>query len=252
MSKEKVEVKEKVEKIEEKHFSGEIKRETLLEYLRNIKPFIDELKITINKNGLSVKQTDKAMVCLIDLQLAPDYFYTFDLKGKEIKICVNSEFLTDVIKKAHKGDFLKLEYHKTKDNEEFWIKYDNTEWKIPLLEFGEEELPNVDELKPTTSFEVHSETLKKAIEYGLLVGECLTIECNSNVVAKTEGDVAKVITELETTYDGKEARAKYPLDYLRKLKFKSTYIKISFGTDYPMILQDDDFKFILAPRVYEE
>jgi hypothetical protein len=126
---------------------------------------------------------------------------------------------------------------------------------VPYLDLTEEELPDTSELKFTSSIRIKSKVLETSIEDGLIVGDNLVMKTKDDkVVFLTEGDIKTVETEVMkeklSILIGK-AKARYPLDYLKKLKFNSDTVDVEFGKDYPMKMTFGNTQVILAPRVTE-
>lgn len=72
------------------------------------------------------------------------------------------------------------------------------------------------------------------------------------LVAFASQDVNPKIPEIH--YDKEEkSKSLYSIDYLfnifKILEITLDYVQITIGTDYPGIFENDDFKFILAPRI---
>jgi len=215
-------------------------------YLRNLTQYLENVAVKVSNEGLRIIAPDRAMICVCDLNLPKDFFTTFEFEGKKpIELGVDIEFLYKVISKAK----TQTEIRYDKENG-LWVSFDNTDFKIPIIEV-QNELPPIEELKPTTTIRLEANEFRRIIEYADLISDRLTIRCNGNVVFEAEGNSSKMVSN-GSLYEGKDAKASYPIEYLKKLRFPDPQVEIRFGQDYPMILTNGHFRFILAPRVTED
>jgi len=215
-------------------------------YLKNLTQYLEDVVIRVGDEGLRIIAPDRAMICVCDLNLPKDFFTTFEFDGdKPIELGVNIGFLYKVISKAK----TQTEIRYDRENG-LWVSFDNTEFKIPIIDV-QSELPPIEELKPTTTIKLNSSEFRRIVEYADLVSDKLTIKCNGNVVFEAEGELSKMISNGKL-YEGKDAKASYPIEYLKKLRFTEPQVEIELAQDYPMILTNGHFRFILAPRITED
>ncbi len=241
-----------------------------VELLRNvfstIGEIVDEVVLKVNKDGISLRAADRAMVAAVDLKLSSKAFDSFEV-DEPLNLGINLENLISVLKRASAKDKITLNL---KDSQ-LEVKLENSSKRrfvLPLLEITQEELPQIEQLEFQTRAEVNGEVLESGIEDADIISDAVLFKATpSAFILKAEGDVTQSELTLEKENEGlisleasEEITARYPLDYLKKMikaRKISDVIKIEFGKDFPLKLtfQAGDkctLSFVLAPRVIEE
>ncbi len=226
-----------------------------------ISQIIDEVVFKIKPEGMELLAADRAKVAAIDFKVKSTFFDSYKCEG-EMKVGINLTEFLKILKRVKKTEKLELEI----DEKENRIKVSavgktTRTFYLPILDISEEELPPIDKLQFTSIVELETEILEEAIEDADTIADSVVFQTTEDgFLIYAESDSSKVEVKLDKTQakvDG-EARARYPIDYLKKF-FKASDIsdiaKIEFGTDYPMKLTFDsvDIKIalVLAPRVEE-
>jgi DNA polymerase III sliding clamp (beta) subunit (PCNA family) len=229
-----------------------IKPEKIVSLFENFAQFIDEAIITIDENGLKSCYPDRAMVCVISIEIPKSDFELFEFDKKR-KIGLGITDFVTILKRGSKDETITFDI-KDKNME---ITFDTIrKFTVPYLNLYDEEVPTISDLKFTSSFRIKSKILKTAIEDGLIIGDNLDIKTEEEKLTfLTSGDVKSVESEVMKAnleiLTGK-AKARYSLDYLKKLKFDTEIVDIQFGKDYPMKISWGNCFVVLAPRVSEE
>jgi proliferating cell nuclear antigen len=238
----------------------------LRDSLSSIAEIIDEGIFKISKEGMSLIAADRAMVAVVDFNLSTSAFDKYDL-DKEQNIGINIANLLSVLKRAGAEDKVTLSLQEAK----LEIVIENSsrrKFVVPLLDISQEEIPPIDQLEFTAKSEIKSDVLQSGIEDAELVADSVLFETSpSKFAMRAEGDVSRAELELEKGNEALieiksegEIKARYPLDYLKKM-IKAAKIadsvSIEFGQDYPMKLSfkagdKASLNFVLAPRVSEE
>jgi len=179
---------------------------------------------------------------------------------------VNITNFVSIIKRAKPEDKITLELKEGKL--EIVMKSDSTrKFTLPLLDMQEEELPSIDKLDFKTKARVKSDVIKNGIDDAEVVSDSVVFEAKKDAfIMKAVGDTSSAELVLNKgdpaliELQGSESRARYPLDYLKKM-IKAAKLSeeatIMWSKDYPMKLSFKDvdkveMSFILAPRVQEE
>ncbi|MBU2523499.1 MAG: hypothetical protein KKE23_04405 [Nanoarchaeota archaeon] len=217
---------------------------------------VTEVRIKVNKSGLSAIAVDPATVALISMRIPSSAFTQFEVEDEEI--CVKLEDLKQVLRRAEAGSILIFERKENKllihiQNEVkrtftlSLINLESEEKAIPVLEF-------------TSKVEMSSDMLQKAIDDVSIVSDSCTFVTGNTFVIEAKGDLNSCTAEFDMNrarFSG-QAKSKYSLEYLQKFIKAgklSDVVQIQYSNDYPARL---DFKgnvemtFILAPRVEEE
>ena len=225
-----------------------------------ISELVMEVKLQVNKEGMSIVAVDPANVAMIFFKLPVSAFS--QLEAEDETIGVNLESLRAILRRCSAGsslimkteeNFLKLEIV-DKIKREFTLTMIDLEGKdkpIPALDFS-------------TRIEMGSIDFAEAVEDCAIVADSCALEADSNrfsISAKGSLNSAKL------SYSSDEIRiespsvskSKYSLEYLQKIvkatKITDTVV-LNFSNDYPMKAEFKtpmiDLSFILAPRVETE
>lgn len=247
-------------------FKGTLAEPSLfINSISTIAELIDEGLFKISKDGISLIAADRAMVAVVDFHISSSAFESYEL-GKERTIGLNIGHLLSVLKRASGEDKISLNLLDNK-LEIVMRNSSRRRFTVPLLELTQEEVPPVEQLEFTAKAEVKPEVLQSGIEDAEIIADSVLFETTPTKFSmRAEGDISKAELELEKgdealigiKTDG-EVRARYPLDYLKKMIKAARIadsISIEFGQDYPMRLgfkagEKCSLKFVLAPRVSE-
>jgi len=238
----------------------------LRDSIDTISQLIDEGVFKLRKDGIELIATDRAMVAVVDFKLGSAAFdeYTCD-EDKEIGLNLLN-FLT-ILKRAGSDDTLKIQL-KEESKLEIVLKGSSTRrFSIPLLDINKEEIPPVDQLDFSASAEIKSGIVEEGIADADIIADSVMFELDDAKLRMfAEGDASKTELLLEKGNESlislnarQMVKARYPLDYLKKI-IKASRIsdttRINLGSDYPMKIEfkGDNISFvcILAPRVSED
>ena len=238
----------------------------LKDSLAAIGEIIDEGVFKLGKDGISLIAADRAMVAVADFKILATAFEEYKI-DEEKNIGLNIANLLSILKRAKAKDKLILELKDSK----LELTLQNSSKRrfvLPLLDITQEEIPPIDQLEFTTKAEIKSDILKAGIDDAEVVADSVVFEAKSNKFAmRAEGDISSAELELEKGNEAlleikakDETRARYPLDYLKKMAKAAKVadsVTLEWGQDYPMklsfkVLDKLNLSFILAPRVQEE
>lgn len=249
-------------------FSAKLTDVSLLtDSITTIAELIDEGIFKIDKSGISMVAADRAMVAMVDFKIDASAFESYEA-DKDYSIGINVGNLISVLKRAAANDKATINLLGSK-LEIILENASRRRFVIPLLDISQEEVPDIKQLEFKTKAEIKCDILQSGVNDAEVVSDAVIFEAASNKFSmKAEGDVSSAQLELEKgnealldlKTDG-AARARYPLDYLKKM-IKATKLSdrvtLEWGQDYPMRLgfKDADGKvvlnMILAPRVSED
>ncbi len=230
-----------------------------------ISELVIEVRMKVNKQGVSIVAIDPANVALVSFKLPKEAFS--QLEVEEEVIGVSLESLKSILRRCRPGSSL---FMQTEDNllrieiqdkikREFklsLIEIESEEKKMPILEFGAKvEMPSID--------------LAEAIEDCSIVADACTFVAQENkfiIEAKGSLNSAKstfssdeVKIDIRPGEEIGEIKGRYSLEYLQKF-IKATKIaekaQVNFSTSYPLKLEFKtpriELAFVLAPRVETE
>ncbi len=230
-----------------------------------IAQLIDEAVFKITPEGIELVAADRAKVAAVDFRLSKDAFDEYECTEEEIKVGLNLEELLTAIKRAKKTEDIELKVDDSKTKFEVVIKGRAIRsFTIPVLELSEEELPPIDRLQFSAKAEIDIDILKQGIDDAKDVADAVIFKISQDtfeIIA--ESDSSRLHLKVNTGEDPSlitegEARARYPVDYLKKFMKAAPLVDrvtIKMGTDYPMRMEFDagtlKLALILAPRVEE-
>lgn len=222
-----------------------------------ISELVTEVRIKVNKEGLSIIAIDPANVALVSFKLPSNLFSAFEA-GEEI-IGISLDSLKNILRRCGAGSNLILQ---TEDNSlkiEIHDKIKRT-FKLALINIEQEEkvMPSLDF---SCKVEMSSLDLLEVVEDCSVVADSCSFAVNSGkfiIEAKGLHSAKSEFSGDEVKLQGDKAKAKYSLEYLQKFvkacKLTDKAI-INFSDDYPLKLefkQDFELAFVLAPRVESE
>lgn len=238
----------------------------LRDSISSIGELIDEAHFKINKDGISLLASDRAMVAVVDFNISSKAFEKYETDGEQ-SVGLNITNLMTVLKRAGTGDKLTLKLKEDK-MEMILEGQSRRRFVVPLIELREEEIPPIDQLEFTSKVKISPSVLQNGISDAEVIGDSVIFDVTPKRFGMlAEGDVSMSELELEkgnealielATGDG-EVRARYALDYLKKMIKAAKVadsVSIEYGQDYPMRMSftaADKLRlnFIIAPRVTE-
>jgi len=228
-----------------------------------ISEIIDEGVFSFSSNGLSLLSPDRTMVAVVDFKLLPQNFEEFDVPT-QIDVGLNLTNLSSILKRVKSSDKLTINLA-TKNKVELIVEGDGKRsFELPVISVNVEK-PPIDQLAFSNRVDLEAGVLEAGVEDAGVIADSLILEAgteNFKLSAKTDTTSSQL--ELKKGDNGlldlqvKEAiRARYPLDYLKKMSKACRLVNqvtLEFGTDYPLRLSFKELDklnlcFILAPRV---
>jgi len=225
-----------------------------------ISELVSEVKIRVNKDGMSIVAIDPANVAMVLFNLPATAFSQLEVEDESLGI--NLESFKAVLRRASFSSSLLL---KTEENN---LKIEiidrvKREFSLALIDLEKKDKP-VPSLEFSGKVEINSIDFLEAIEDCSIVSDSCTFEANENgfsIYAKGSLNSAKLnFSSDEARIEaGTLSKSKYSLEYLQKM-VKATKIAdksiINFSNDYPLRLDfvtpNLSLGFILAPRVESE
>jgi proliferating cell nuclear antigen len=237
----------------------------LVNSISTIAELIDEGVFKLSKDGISLLASDRAMVAAVDFKISSSAFEEYEI-DKEQTIGLDIPNFLSVLKRASAKDKATF----TLQDSKLEIVLENSSRRrfvLPLLELSQEEVPRIDQLEFSTKANISSDVLESGIADAEVVADAVVFEASpSSFSMKAEGDISSTQLELEKGSEGLRelkaagsVRARYPLDYLKKMikaAKLSDSVLLEWAQDYPIKLSFEvegklSLSFVLAPRVEE-
>jgi len=229
------------------------------EIISIISELVLEVRIKVNKEGMSILAIDPANVAMVSFKLPNTAFSEFEVESDEI-LGVSLESLKAVLRRCSAGSVLIMQRQENELKIEI-IDRIKREFNLALIEIeGEEkEIPSLDF---TSRIEMSSADFSEAIEDCSVVADSCSFVSEANkFTIQAKGSLNSFKSEFtdEINIQAQEASSKYSLEYLQKIIKAGKItdkIVINFSTDYPLKLEFNTpligLSFILAPRVENE
>ncbi len=218
-----------------------------------------EVRLKVNKEGLSISAIDPANVAMILFKLPNTGFSQFEVENDEV-LGVSLESLKAVLRRVKAGSVLII----TKQENELKLQIQDKikkEFNLALIDVEGEEKP-IPNLDFTSKIEMNSLDFSEAIEDCAVVADsCSFVSEADKFIIQAKGSLNSFKSEFgdEVNIQAEQAESKYSLEYLQKM-IKATKLTdkvvINFSNDYPLKLEFNtpliELSFILAPRVESE
>ena len=234
-----------------------IKQENIVDVFDSLTGLFDDIGITFDKEGLTIKEADRSMVVFVDVKLKPSSFEEYGLDQKS-QFSVNLTGLVSVLKRFGKEDRISIELK----NERLILSNGNKYFKLPLLALSEEEKPDVSKLDFKIDLSIKNSVFVEAIKDSNLFAESMVLDFKGkDLLFKSQdgnGEYQKKLSvgdsDLTAVLNGKGS-SRYSLEYLEKI-FRKPFgdkVKIQFGNDFPIKItfseDNKEVSYILAPRI---
>ena len=227
-----------------------------------ISDLVNEARFKVTSDSIELVAMDPANVAMVIFKLLSSTFIEYRV-DKDVDIAINLSNLKQILRRANPNDMLTLELGG--DNKMTIQLKSNTvrTFSLPLIEMEDKE-QKVPDLKCGATIKTSSSILNEAIADADVVGEAVSFIAEpKKFTILAEGDLSHANIEIKESENTKiitsekEIRAKYSVEYLKKMINASKLadeVIIQFNKDYPLKLEYKavdklNLSFVLAPRV---
>ncbi|MGQ9721116.1 MAG: proliferating cell nuclear antigen (pcna) [Candidatus Jordarchaeum sp.] len=228
---------------------------------------VDEVVFIADENSLHARAMDPSHVAMVDFELPKSAFSEYKCGG-EVKLGINLEDMSRIMRRAGGGDelVLSLDPEKNKLNVTFKGTSMRT-FHIGLLDLSHEETP-VPSIKFNTEIKMTADALKEALKDAEVVSDHVTVEASpKELEISAAGDTGGVEVKLDKSSDAllelnaiENSSAMYALSYLMdmmKAAAASDTVTVQFSTGMPIklefnIIGGGRLTYWLAPRIEAE
>jgi proliferating cell nuclear antigen len=230
-----------------------------------ISELVTEVRIKVNKDGMSIVAIDPANVALVSFKLPYSAFSQIEVEEEILGVSLDS--LKSVLRRASSTSSLILQ---TEDNIlKIQIQDKITrEFRLALIDIEQEEksMPN---LEFTSNIQMSGVDFAEAVEDCSVVADSCSFSSKEDKFiirakgslnsAKAEFSSDEVKIKEKKDKNEKEIISRYSLEYLQKF-IKATKltdkVSLNFSKDYPLKMEfktpNMELSFVLAPRVETE
>jgi len=243
-------------------FRATIQAAHLNTVLSSLRALVDEARIRITEDGLTVRAVDAANVAMDDLELEAAAFESFEASSGTLGLSLDR--LADPVRLASKDDLVQL--FLDPESGKLIVVVDGLRYSMACLDSrtlrAEPTLPEFD-LPATVT--VDRDALQRGVKAADLVADHVRLRMEASadaLIIEAEGDTDTVTLELdgddiEVLAVG-DASTLFSLDYCKKLVQTipaGTSVTLDLGEDFPLILSyeladgDGAISRMLAPRI---
>ncbi|RME77724.1 proliferating cell nuclear antigen (pcna) [Candidatus Woesearchaeota archaeon] len=226
-----------------------------------ISDLVNEASFKVTPTAVELVAMDPANVAMVIFKLLGSAFTEYKVEG-ELDLSINLPAFKQVLKRAKATDVLTME---VEDQKLKLTLKSNTKrtFYLPILD-KEGSAQRIPDLSFPTTIVTDCSLLNDAIQDADIVAESVSfIATPQAFILQAEEDLNRADVEIpaddqtKITTDSEEVRAKYSIEYLKKMITASKLtdkVQIQFNKDYPLRLDYSSLdklsmSFILAPRV---
>ena len=241
-------------------FKAIIESEKLKETIEAVSSIVDEAKINLTPDGMSVKAVDPANVAMITLNLKSAAFEEFT--ATEGELGVDLKRLNDILGMAEKSEIVEIELDE--ESHKLVIGMSGLTYKISLLDPASiRKEPKVPQLELPASIVLSGNDLKRAVKAAEKVSDHMGMGIDGEIFyLEAEGDSDRMRLDMTKdqliSLEPGDARSLFSLDYLSdmvKSAGKANEVTIELGKDFPTMIKfqiangNGEVNYLLAPRI---
>ena len=243
-------------------FRATIQAAYLKTILSSLRALVDEARIRVTEDGLTVRAVDSANVAMDDLELEAAAFESFEASPGTLGL--NLDRFADPVRLASKDDLVQL--FLDPESGKLIVVVDGLRYSMACLDSRTLRVePTLPEFDLPAAVTVDRDVLQRGVKAADLVADHVRLRMEAGadaLVIEAEGDTDAVTLEL----DGDDidilavgdASTLFSLDYCKKLVRTipaGTPVTLDLGEDFPLILSyeladgDGTTTRMLAPRI---
>ena len=244
-------------------FEAKLKADVLKEMVDVVSTLVDEAKLNVGKDSVTIKAVDPAHVAMVDLSLARGAFESY--KAEETELGLDMDKMKEILRLAKAGEVISIAHDEDKNR--LVVTVGNTTRRMSLVDTAGMSDPKVPSLNLPAKLVVRTDELRQAIRASESVSDHIALKASPEgfeVVSEGDTDTVShmVPKDLLEELSVKDAvRSLFPLDYFSNMvKAISTAptVALYLGTDYPVRMEfkiasgKGDVRYLLAPRIESE
>ena len=241
-------------------FKAIIESKKLKESIEAVTSIVDEAKINLTRDSMSVKAVDPANVAMIELNLKSAAFEEFT--ATEGELCIDLNKLNDILGMAEKAETVELEVDE--ESHKLVISMSGLTYKISLLDPASiRKEPKVPQLNLPARIILTGNDLKRAVKAAEMVSDHMSMGMDGEIFyLKAEGDSDRMWLDMTKdqliSFKPGDANSLFSLDYLVsvvKSAGKANEVTIELGKDFPAMIKfkiadgNGEVNYLLAPRI---
>ena len=243
-------------------FKSSIKGNKIKEVTTALTAMVDEARLNITPDGLSVKAVDPANVAMVSMTLEKDAFESFE--ATEGVLGIDLTKLSGFIEMADNEDVVELEL--IEDAHKLKIAFRGLSYTMSLLDpEAMRKEPKIPSLDLPVEISISGTDFKYGLKAADKIAEYVTFGIGENAAMfylSASGDMDEIIYEVPVDrlkiIKASEAKSLFAMEYLikiQKLAEKTGEITIIMGKDYPIKIGfpisegKGTVEYMIAPRI---
>ena len=246
-------------------FKAIVSASTLQDALDSVSVLVDECKIRLNEEELSIRAVDPANVGMVDLTLEAAAFESYSADGGVIG--VNLARLGDIAGMASSGDLVHLELDE--ETRKLHIEVDGLSYTLALIDPDSiRQEPDIPELDLPAEIVLEGAQLNRGVKAADMVSDHIRLrvdESEESFYIEAEGDTDDVDLKLTRedliAFSPGPADSLFSLDYLKDMNKAipaDAEVTVELGEEFPVKLHYGfgeglgQVTFMLAPRIQSD
>ena len=246
-------------------FKAIVSADTLGDALDSVSVLVDECKIRLEDEGLTIRAVDPANVGMVDLTLDAASFESYETDGGVIG--VNLSRLEEFVGMADSGQLVQLELEE--ETRKLHVQIEGLEGTLALIDPESiRQEPDLPDLDLPANVVVEGADIARAVTAADMVSDHIALGVDGDdetFYVDAEGDTDDVHLELtredliDLTAGG--ARSLFSLDYLQDMNKaipSDAEVSMELGEEFPVKLHFDiaegngNVTYMLAPRIQSD
>ncbi|WP_256288644.1 DNA polymerase sliding clamp [Halobellus inordinatus] len=246
-------------------FKAIVSASTLQDALDSVSVLVDECKIRLNEDELSIRAVDPANVGMVDLSLDAAAFESYEADGGVIG--VNLAKLEDFVGMASGDQLVELELDE--ETRKLNIRMDGLSSTLALIDPDSiRQEPDIPDLDLAAEIVLEGAQLDRGIKAADMVSDHVRLRVDATDEAfhiEAEGDTDDVDFELDTddliALTAGSADSLFSLDYLKDMNKaipKDAEVTVELGEEFPVKIHyavaegQGNVTYMLAPRIQSD
>ena len=247
-------------------FRSEINAGLLKSSVDTVSVLVDECKVRLDEDGLSIKAVDPANVGMVELDIPAESFESYEADDELLGL--NLVRFEDIVGMANKGDIVEMELDE--ETRKLTIRIDGLRYTLSLIDPDSiHQEPNVPDLDLPGDVELAGRELRRGVKAAGMVSDHMAfgVSDDETFYMRAEGDTDDVRVDLgeddviSLDTGGENAESLFSLDYLDSMAKaipNDAAVAVEVGDDYPVKMNfdvaggDSHVTYLLAPRIENE
>jgi proliferating cell nuclear antigen len=246
-------------------FKAIVSSGTLRAALDSVSVLVDECKIRLEDDGLTIRAVDPANVGMVDLSLAAAAFESYETDGGVIGVDLSR--LEDIAGMADTDQLVELELDE--ETRKLHIQFDGLEYTLALIDPDSiRQEPDLPDLDLSAEIVLEGRDIDRAVKAADMVSDHIALGVDADAeqfYVDAEGDTDDVHFELDhgdlIALTAGDAHSLFSLDYLKEMNKaipNDAEVTLELGEEFPVKMHFDiaegqgNVTYMLAPRIQSD